>query len=322
MTLLGVVAALLGAAALAAVIAALLFVRIATARYIISKRYDERAVRKGLSVPEHLKPHMDEIRAEGERFMALKPERVCIQSYDGLKLCGLYLEKQGSKQAILLIHGLRCPNPFYDFASLLRFYEQCGMSILLISQRAHGQSEGKRICYGVKERYDCQSWLRWLQKRAKPDAMFLGGMSMGTATALMATELELPHSLRGVIADCGYTTPWEAFGHVLKAIYHLPRYPLLPLGDIGIRLFAGFGLRDASALKAMSKNTRLPVLFIHGGEDKLVPSYMGRANYLACKASKRLLIVPSAEHTMSAWVDPDGVQAEISSFIEECIGEV
>lgn len=39
---------------------------------------------------------------------------------------------------------------------------------------------------------------------------------MGAAAVLMASNLCLPMSVRGIVEDCGFTSPEEEFRHVLK----------------------------------------------------------------------------------------------------------
>ncbi|MEG2251653.1 MAG: alpha/beta hydrolase [Clostridia bacterium] len=253
---------------------------------------------------------------EIEWFERQSPEKVEITSFDGLKLRGSYLPAGEEKQAVLLMHGYRAKGGISDFAPLLRFYHELGLSVLVVDQRAHGQSEGKWICYGVKERYDCKQWLEWLNGRAHFADLFLSGLSMGAATVLMATALALPPNVRGVVADCGFTSPWEICGHVLHVQYHLPKWPLLPLANAAVRHAAGYDLREASAVEAMRKDTSIPVLFIHGDQDAFVPTWMGRENYEACAATKVLVIVPGAGHALSVWKASADVQAAISAFVK------
>ncbi len=286
---------------------AFLLAQIATARHIGPS---------WLRIPTPWDAHRDEVRREVAWFEAQEPENVEIISRDGLRLCGRYLAREGSGQAILLMHGYRAQNGESDFAPVLRFYhEVLGMSVLVIDERAHGASEGSRICFGLEERFDCAQWLEWLDARARPQDLFLAGLSMGAATALMATELEPPENLRCVIADCAYTSPWDICEHVLKRMYHMPVWPFLPIAGAIIRRVVGADLREAGALNAMRRNLSVPVLFIHGARDRFVPTDMGRMNHDACRADKRLVIVPAAAHAMSLWEDAKGVKAEISAFI-------
>ena len=248
-------------------------------------------------------------------FRAQKTEELAIYSFDGLRLKGAYLPAEGpSRGRILLFHGYRSCG-LMDFSGAMRFYHEAGYDLLLADQRAHGRSEGRFIGFGILERRDLRAWTEELNRRFGGDEpTFLAGISMGASTVLMAAGGELPDNTRGIIADCGFTSPKDIVVHELHALLHLPKYPLLPLVDLLCRLLAGYGFGDYSTLTAMETNT-LPVFFIHGGGDNFVPTEMTRLNYAACRAEKRLLIVPGADHGMSWLEDPESYQRELSDFL-------
>ncbi|MEA4912014.1 MAG: alpha/beta hydrolase [Oscillospiraceae bacterium] len=237
-------------------------------------------------------------------LLAADKEDVYITSFDGLRLHGYFLSAQGPAERVLLCaHGYRGSYNF-DFSGAARWCHDNGCHLLLIDERAHGQSEGNYICYGAKERFDVRDWAVWLDKRfGGVLPIYLDGLSMGAATVLMASGLTLPGSVRGVIADCGFTSPRAIFEYNIRALYHLPAYPLLWFFGLYCRVFARFGLDDASTLESLRVNTR-PVLLVHGGEDRFVPTDMSRENYAACKAPKELLIVDGVGHAASYLKDP------------------
>ena len=70
--------------------------------------------------------------------------------------------------------------------------------------------------------------------------------SMGAATVLMAAG-EQPENLKGVIADCGFTSALEEFRHVLHEYYHLPAFPFLPVASAICKLRAGYTFAQCSA---------------------------------------------------------------------------
>ena len=59
--------------------------------------------------------------------------------------------------------------------------------------------------------------------------------------------------------------------------------------------------KNITTITAMQK-TQIPILFIHGTDDKFVPIKMTYENYKACNAPKELLVVPGAEHGMSYYI--------------------
>lgn len=249
-------------------------------------------------------------------------EQVRITSYDGLRLTGYFLPNGDSERTIILMHGYRS-TPEYDLSVAFRFFYEQGFNLLICHQRAHCKSEGKYICYGVKERFDCRDWARYLAERFGPrHEIALDGISMGASTVLMASGLDLPPQVKCVIADSGFTSPWEEIGFVIRHDYHLPPWPVRTLIDLFSKRFAGFGLREYSTLDAMAVN-KLPVLFIHGEADGFVPCEMSRRAYAACRAEKRLVTVPGANHGLSILVDFDTVSQAVSDFLKTyCKGDL
>ena len=190
-----------------------------------------------------------------------------------------------------------------------------------MDQRACGESEGTYITFGVKERQDVLAWARYMDGRLGGQVpLVLEGLSLGAATVMMAADLPLPASVRGIIADCGFTSPWDIIAHCARLWYRLPAFPLVHLLSAYTRLRAGFGYRDCSTLDTLARSS-LPVLFIHGGEDRFVPTYMTEQNYEAAAGWKRKRVVPGACHAMSYPTDQAGCQKALLEFMDHILGE-
>ena len=137
---------------------------------------------------------------------------------------------------------------------------------------------------------------------------------MGSATVLMSLGTDLPPNVKCVIADCGYTAPYDQFAYLLKTRFHLPLHPILDIANLFPRLFAGFGFRDYSTVTALKMNRR-PVLFVHGEQDPLVPIRFTVENYAACVAAKRLITVPEAGHGTSYVFATEACQNALRDFL-------
>ncbi len=270
---------------------------------------DERAVEKTV-----WKPYFPVFRDGIVWFRQQQPEQVCVTSRDGLHLKGWYLPSEQARGTILLMHGYHSSG-WNDFGCVVRFYHELGYHLLLADQRAHGESEGKYIGFGVLERFDCLCWVTYLNERlGHKEPVFLDGLSMGASTVLMASGLPLPENVRGIIADCGFTSPDAIFRHVLRTRYRLPVYPVLPIVNQLCRWKAGFGFRDCSTVDALKQN-RLPVLLIHGKADRFVPPRMSCENYEACRGAKKLLLVEGAHHAASFLISPKECEQALRDFL-------
>lgn len=261
-----------------------------------------------------MKPIMD----EGKAWLnSHNMDRWEISSFDGLKLVGHYFpaEDKCSKKVMLMMHGYHSYD-FNDFCRSARYFHEAGYNILLADQRCHGDSEGKYICFGANERFDCRDWAWEIVKKVGDDCtIFLMGVSMGCATVTMALGLDLPQNVKGCISDCGFTSPKDIFCHVIRRDFHIPPFPLIYVQGFLCKTLARFDM-NVSTIDVLKTNKR-PVLFIHGGKDTFVPTRMSRENYEACTAEKELLIIDEATHAQSFLVDPDACWSKMKAFVEK-----
>lgn len=255
------------------------------------------------------------IAKEGRRWLEGMPYiNVYIKSFDGLRLYGALLENYSDK-IVICVHGFTGSGK-KDFASLAQAYYKNGYNVLLVDNRAHGQSEGKYVGFGVLDRFDLRNWVKYVINRFGSNVqVFLHGISMGAATVLMASSI-MPKNVRGIIADCGFTSVYEIFEYVLKRDYHLPKFPIIYLTNIMSKIRAGYGYKDVNTTAEIARSD-IPILFIHGENDEFVPLWMTMKNYSHCKAYKELFIVRESEHAESHYIDKKGYEKRILTFIEK-----
>ena len=55
-----------------------------------------------------------------------------------------------------------------------------------------------------------------------------------------------PSNVRGIIADCGFTSPYDIFRHVLNLQFRLPSFPLMNLTELAVKRKAGFDYKAVS----------------------------------------------------------------------------
>ena len=215
-------------------------------------------------------------------------------------------EKTGGepRKLVILHHGFT--SHAVDNASHAKFFHDEGYDVFLLDLRAHGESEGEYVGFGILDRFDTRRWIEYAKARFGGNLkIVLHGTSMGAATVLMALGIrEIEENVSAVIADCAYTSPADVFSHVMKKNYHVPvTGPIISLTSMLSKKAAGYRFDEYSTLDAM-KSCRVPVLFIHGKEDKFVPTWMSMKNFEACAARrKELLMVENAGHGSSIFED-------------------
>lgn len=309
----GVAAAVVAAAAAARHKIADYFVDVALAREV--PPHPARAERRMISncVDEKC---LEQVRQAAEAFAVQPHEIPQIQSRDGIHLVAHWFPVEKPKRILIAMHGWRSSWD-NDFGMVADFFREKGCCLLCPEQRGQGSSGGEYMGFGLMERYDCLDWLNWVNDRTEGKyPVYLCGISMGASTVLMTAGQKLPPNVRGIIADCGFTSPVDIWKHVAKNHLHLSYGVCGGPAGRSARKKLRVSVDAETCPKALSR-CRVPVLFVHGTDDRFVPVEMTYENYKACQSPKRLLIVPGAEHGMSYLVDPVGYRAAVESFWRE-----
>ncbi len=248
-----------------------------------------------------------------EQMASLPCEQVTVIAQDGRKLHGRYYHLQDGAPLQIQFHGYR-GHPIRDFCGGHQLARELGHNTLVVDQRAHGQSEGTTIAFGHLECHDCLTWVNYvLQRFGKKLPIFLVGVSMGASTVLMAAGFPLPSNVRGIIADCPYSSSGAIIRRVIRQM-HLPPAFVYPLAVLGARLFGHFRLTDKQSPIEAVKRATVPILLLHGEADHFVPCQMSRDIYNACVSPKTLVTFPGAAHGVSYLSDPARYQSVVKAF--------
>lgn len=271
-------------------------------------------------LPQEIRDRLKKIKAEKKAFVEqYPPQDVFIRSHDNLKLHGYRFDTHpGSHRWAILVHGYM--NEGIGMFSYAPEFSRKGFNILVPDLRGSGKSEGDYIGMGWMDRLDVVAWINHIVHRDPQAKIVLHGVSMGGATVMMTAGEKLPDNVVAIIEDCGYSSVADEFTYELRNLYNLPSFPVLSLADKAIKSRAGFSIYEASSVEQLKK-AKVPVLFIHGGDDTYVPTEMVHKVYEAAPVEKELLIVDEAPHASSSVVDPKTYFSKIFSFIDKYINQ-
>ena len=255
-----------------------------------------------------------DVIVECTRVMDKAPcEHVYITSYDGLKLHARYYHTQFGAPTVIVMHGYK-GNALRDGAGGFALSRQLGFNVLVPDQRAHARSEGRVITFGIKERYDCLCWVEYINRRFGEDLpVVLSGLSMGAATVLMAAELNLPKNVVGIMSDCPYASP----AGIIQKVCTDRRFPaklIFPFIRLAAKLLGRFSISECSAVNAVKK-AKVPILLIHGDDDRFVPCEMTREIAAACAGPVQLEVFPEAGHGLCYMTDPERYESAALQFL-------
>lgn len=260
----------------------------------------------------------DSLAEEKKWYRAAEREILTITSDDGLELSAIYIPAASPSQKVaIMAHGYT--GNLNQMSSYAKLFYDMGFAVLAPDARGHGTSEGSYIGFGWHERNDFLRWINLMIDRHGSDTQIaLFGISMGAATVMNVSGEELPPNVRVIVEDCGFTSVAAELAYQLKQTYRLPPFPLLHITSLITRIRAGYWFEEASPLKQIKKN-RLPILFIHGEEDRFVPTKMVHQLYAACSAPKELYLAPDADHGRSYTRNKEEYKQKVCSFVSTYI---
>ncbi len=251
------------------------------------------------------------------RNLASREYTACeISSRDGLKLFGKLYQGNIGAPVHIMFHGYRSQSG-WDFSGGAEECLALGHSVLLVDQRSHGKSEGHAISFGVREGRDVHSWADYIGQKFDTD-IYIWGLSMGAASVLMSLDEPFCPSVRGVIADCPYSSPADIISLVTSRM-HLPPLLMMPFVRLGAIVYGGFRLGNASAMNAV-RCAKIPVLLIHGDGDDFVPYKMSEEIYESASAAGvdiEFHTFKDAGHGMSYLSSPAEYRSVVWAFIEK-----
>lgn len=182
-----------------------------------------------------------------------------------------------SQDVLLYLHGNK-GNISHNLGNAKQFH-QLGYCVLLIDYRGYGKSEGKFPTEAELYRDAQAAWKYLIEERGiTAKQIYLYGHSLGGAVAI-DLAVRQPQAA-GVIVDNTFTSMRDI------ALYQ-PIYRFFPADLLLNQRFDSLG-----KLKLL----RVPLLLLHGTEDRAVPPSMSQILYESATVPKKLWLVPHAGH--------------------------
>ena len=180
--------------------------------------------------------------------------------------------------------------------------------------RAHGESEGKYIGFGVLDAHDIRRWVIKSEDIFPGNDVFLHGMSMGAAAVLNSADLFHSGEVNGIIADCAFTCPHDVFCHLIGDVYHLPRFPFVGAFELANMILAKYDFHTYDVRLAI-ETSDIPCAYICGDTDRFIPLPMAQSIAERCDTS---MIVHGAGHAASYMMETEKYREFVYNFIDKC----
>ncbi len=243
------------------------------------------------------------------------PERLTVLSDNGFTLTGYYINQfPDAKRAVIIAHGYRSNHVIaLQYAPV---FIKNGYNVLVIDQRAHGESGGKFPSYGLYESRDLHHWVTLLRERLGEDCEIgLMGHSLGGATVLCYPKIDT--GIRFIITDCTYATLRQFIIQRIHS-YFAPAWLFYPLVNRMVRARIGFSMNEVNPIEvALREGLSIPTLFIHSKGDRIM-SFRGTKEMYEKRHNPhdRLYLHTSADHADVYCADTSAYQQMVDAFLQ------
>ena len=273
-----------------------------------------------INIPNGISSHYPEARKWADSLWNAKILKdTFIYNEKGLRMHAFYAPAPSptSKTAVI-VHG-RTDNATGMLRLGHMYHQHLGYNILLPDLHYSGLSEGDAFQMGWLDRKDVIQWMD-VANHIYGDStqMVVHGISMGAATTMMVSGEPQPEYVKCFVEDCGYTSVWDEFKFVLQRDYKLPAFPILHLSSMLCKIKYDWSFQEASSTEQIRK-CHLPMLFIHGDKDDLVPTWMVYELYEAKSQPKELWVVSGAGHDDCYPFDKKEYTEKVKQFTDKYI---
>ena len=239
-------------------------------------------------------------------------ETVELVAGDGARLRAWWLHPSAPNgNCVIVMHGI-ADSRRGSVAFAPMFLDQ-GYAVLAPDSRAHGESGGSLVTYGLLEKYDVLGWARWMRDNGCGKVYGLGE-SLGAAVLIQAAAVE--PAFAAVVAESSYSDLLTIGEYRVRQRIDLPSVVAVPLAKVVVgiglvyaRLAYDLDFRQVSPVRSTGQ-TSTPILLIHGLADRETPASHSQA-LAAANPRNRLWLVPNAKHTGASASAPDEFRARV-----------
>lgn len=262
----------------------------------------------------------DLIREADASFAHVRAHRedLFVTAPDGAKLCGWKVRPPSPNGTwVLLFHGVA--DNRVGTIGQSEILLAAGYGVVMMDQRAHGESGGEMATFGWLERNDTRAVIDALAASEHPAHIFALGESMGAGIALQSAGID--PRIEAVVAEAPFASLREASYDYAG----LQKYALLGetffAPGAWVMLYrgskiAGFSAAGVSPERAVAARN-FPVLLICDEKDTTLPCRHAKRIYAAARGPKSLWVVPEAFHAAALGFAPGEFRRRVLDFFHQ-----
>ncbi len=223
-------------------------------------------------------------------------------------ISALFLKnKSTSHSYMILLHSLTTEKS--DMASYAYHFYDLGFNVYIPDYMSN------KISLGVEEQKSVVELVNYILKADSKANVFIFGIGIGGATALLSSDDLKQDNVKGIISDSAYSDVKEVFKENIRDIYGVPSFPTVALSSLYVKITRGLSFSEINVRDSV-KNSQVPILYIHGTEDNVVPVQQSNELYEVTNVEGTdHVTIHGAKHGQTMSFDSEKYWREIDAFI-------
>jgi fermentation-respiration switch protein FrsA (DUF1100 family) len=239
----------------------------------------------------------------------LEYEDVFFSSKDGTVLHGWFIPaKSDPVGTVIHFHG-NAQNLTAHF-EFVKWLPQEGFNLFVFDYRGYGQSKGKPSRRGIYE--DSVAAIEYVKSRSDIDRerLFVLGQSLGGANAISAVAGNHFDGIRGVVIESSFCS----YRRIARDVLDETSVSFLQAPISSLMVSNSYDPEDVVA-----DISPIPIVFIHGTDDDVVPCYHSKRLYEKAGEQKELWIIEGGRHTEAFTRFGTEYRQRVVDFYKSCL---
>ncbi len=252
-------------------------------------------------------------------WISEKSVEIQLENSEKKNLTALEIKNEHISHSYIIICHQYGASP-YSMEEYAKHFYELGFNIILPVLRGHGESPYENISMGWKDYSDIVDWVNNIIEKDENAKIALLGVSLGANAVTLAAAEDLPENVRLVISDSCYVSFEDLLKEYIKKETPFSSLFVTELTCVFSESKVGVSLKDSDIIKDV-RNIELPIMFINGENDSVVPPLISKRLYENCEAEGvEEVIIENGTHGRNLQADKEAYLANIDAFILNNIG--
>ena len=265
----------------------------------------------------HNPPEQRDPIVESPAGYGLDYEQVTLTAQDGCNLSAWYIPSR-NRAAIIVQHGYKSDRT--SMLSRAGMLARHGYGVMMVDLRAHGDSDGDLISFGLHEVLDVDAAYEYLLNRPDVDPERIGALGTSMGGVVVVLYAAQNPNIKAVVSESTFVSLEDQIMAAVSDTF-VPSFLLTPVIQWFAEREGGFSDKNVSAIEHIGAISPRPVFLMQGGKDTVIPFDSGQRLYDAAGEPRELWFEPDLDHAVFGEARAQEYETRVVAFFDRYLLE-